>query len=155
MIGSTLLPEDASKWSRFSSWAIATSGKGLAQDALESQRAKFPNQTDEVQQIVKWMAEAFEKAKLGEVDDGAKDYHMTALLVHSSGLVYDVDSALSVAKIPENTLWARGSGMEFALGADVSSRRAGFAADERMECALEAAISLDADCPGKPIIENF
>lgn len=155
LVGDTILPEHRTKWLRFANWALAISGRGVAHDAVEAERGKFPNQTEDVAQVMSFIRTAFGKYDIGEMDGGAKDYDVSGLIVHSAGALYDFDNRLSVSRIPEGTMWARGSGMEFALGADLAMKNKGFGPQERLESAVLTAIDLDSGCPGEPIIENF
>ena len=155
LIGDTVMPEHGTKWLRFTSWAIAVSGSGIARDLLETERAKFPNQTTDINQITAFVRTAFSKYDFGEMSEGAKDYDVSGLIAHSSGALYHLDRRLSIAKIPEGAMWACGSGMEFALGADLALKIKGFDAQERMETAVLTAIDLDSGCPGEPVIENL
>lgn len=155
LVGDTIVPEHGTKWLRFTNWAIAVSGLGVAHDILEIERAKFPNQTTDITQVVTFIRTAFAKHEMGEVTGGAKDYDISGLIAHTSGSLYHIDTRLSLSRIPEGTMWACGSGMEFALGADIALKTKGFNAEERMETAVLAAIDLDSGCPGDPIVENF
>ncbi|MEL7487098.1 MAG: hypothetical protein AAGJ87_07785 [Pseudomonadota bacterium] len=155
LIGDTIVPEHRTKWLRMASWAIAVAGRGIANDVLEAERAKFPNQTNDIVQVTSFMRAAYAKYDIGEVDEGAKDYHLGGLIAHAGGALYSLDTRLSITAIPEGAMWACGSGMEFALGADAALKTKGFGAQDRMETALLAAIDLDSGCPGEPLIEKF
>ncbi len=155
LVGQTRLPEKRSKWLRLADWAIAFTGSGIADMAIISERPKFPSHSEDVQQIISFLLTTFEKYNIGEKEEGHQDFNLSGLLVHKSGLLFDVDSRLSVSAIPQGTLWARGSGMDFALGADEVAKKWGISAEERIEFAVQAAIDLDAECPGDVMIENF
>ena len=155
LVGDTVIPEHRTKWLRYTNWAIAVAGRGVAHDALEMERAKFPNQTSEISQVTNFIRTAFAKYDIGEMSDGAKDFEVSGLIAHAGGGLYNVDTRLAVSRIPEGAMWACGSGMEFALGADAALKTKGFNAQDRMETAVLAAIDLDSGCPGEPIIESF
>ncbi len=155
LIGDMIAPEHRTKWLRFTGWALAFSGGGIAHDALETERAKFPNQTTDISQVTSFIRTAFAKYDLGETNNGAKEYNVSGLIAHSSGDLYNVDARLAVRRIPEGTMWACGSGMKFALGADIALKIKGFSPQERMETAVLTAIDLDSGCLGEPIVERF
>ncbi|MEL6112773.1 MAG: hypothetical protein AAFR20_08210 [Pseudomonadota bacterium] len=155
LVGETILPEHQTKWLRFANWALALSGAGIAANAIAAERAKFPNQTDDVNQVTAFLRTSFNKYDMGEMDGNAKDYDVSGLLVHNQGALYDFDTRLSTSQIPGGALWARGSGMDYALGADMALKTKGFTAQERLETAVLIAIDLDSGCPGEPIVESF
>lgn len=155
MVGSTILPESETKWARFSDWAIAVTGPGLADNAMKAERAKFPTQTDDINKVMQFMRAVMEKYAIGEKEEGYQNFGFSGLLVHRSGLFYDMDSKMALSPIPPDTLWARGSGMEFALGADEVSKLVNFSPEKRIKYAVTAAVTLDCDCPGEVITETF
>ena len=155
LLGEVVLPEHGTKWLRFANWAIALSGRGVARDAVDMERAKFPNQTSDISQIVSFLRAALLKFDLGETRDGAKDFDISALVAHSGGDLFHLDSRLAVSRIPRGVMWAEGSGMDYALGAEAALKTKGFSPQERLETAVLTAIDLDSGCPGEPIIETF
>ena len=155
LLNGTVMPEHKTKWLRFTNWAVAFSTSGIAHDVLETERAKFPNQTSEISQVMSFIRTAFDKFGLGETKDGVRDYNVSGLVAHTSGAIFNVDTRLSVSRIPEGTMWACGSGMEFALGADGVLKLKGFSVQERIESAVFTAIDLDSRSPGEPIIESI
>lgn len=155
LVGETIVPDHRTKWLRFTNWAIAVSGRGVAHDVLEAERAKFPNQTSDIAQVMGFIRTAFGKYELGEMSDGAKDYDVCGLIAHTGGALYAFDTRLALSRIPEGTMWACGSGMDFALGADMAMKSKGYSAQERIETAILAAIDFDSGCPGEVIVESF
>lgn len=155
LVGDTIIPKHGTKWLRFTNWAIAISAPGVAHDALEIERAKFPNQTEDVAQVTSFIRTSFTKHELGEINNGAKDYDVSILIAHTSGTFYNLDTRLAINSIPEGAMWAAGSGKEFALGADIALKTKGFSPQDRIETAVLAAIDLDSGCPGEPLIESF
>ena len=155
LVGDTILPEHGTKWLRFTKWAVAVSGLGIVRDLLEAERAKFPNQSSDISQVSNFIRTTFGKYEFGEMSEGAKDYDICGLIAHSEGTLHHLDRRLSASRIPQGAMWACGSGMEFALGADMALKTKGFSAQERIETAVLAAIDLDSGCPGEPIVESF
>lgn len=68
------------------------------------------------------------------------------------GSVWDIDATFSIVKVTAGRLWARGSGMDFGLGADHASRTLDptLPPATRVRHAIEAAIEHDVGC-GAPI----
>ena len=155
LIGDTILPEHKSKWVRLADWALATTGRGPIPEIFVAERAKFPNQSDDVNQVLHFMRDALEKYQIGEKDDGFQDFGFSGLLVHRTGQYFEFDSKLAITAIPQDILWARGSGMDFALGADHAAKLGNFPPEKRVEFALDAAVALDSACPGEAIVERF
>lgn len=155
LVGDAIVPEHRTKWMRFTNWAIALSGLGVAGDVLEQERAKFPNTTSDVNQVMAFIRAAFGKFDIGEMSERSKDYDVSGLIAHTSGALYHFDPRLALARIPEGAMWACGSGMEFALGADMAMKSKGHSPQERIEMAVLAAIDFDSGCPGEPMVEKF
>ena len=155
LIDNTVMPEHQTKWLRFANWAVALAGLGVAKDVLETERPKFPNQTTDIGQVTSFIRAAFTKYDLGEVKGGARDYGICGLIAHTDGALYSVDARLAVNHIPAGSLWACGSGMRFALGADSALKLKGFTPEDRIGTAVFSAIDLDSACTGEPMIEIF
>ncbi|MCF6291781.1 MAG: hypothetical protein L3J04_00140 [Robiginitomaculum sp.] len=90
-------------------------------------------------------------------DSATPSFGMSGILVNKDTSVWDVDHRLALARMQNNKLWARGSGIDYALGADYTA----LAIDpqlnhqQRVRIATEAAISCDTYCPGEAIISQF
>ncbi len=152
-VGATRLPNHQSKWQFFGDWAIALTGSGFPSDVLESERKEFPSTSENILEVTSFIRSIFNDYEIGDAKK-MKNFDSQGLLVHKSGKIYDMDGYTSVSMIPENTLWARGCGMDYALGADEVSKKHGASPKERVEAAVEASIELDCDCPGKVILER-
>ncbi len=155
LIEDTIVPEHRTKWLRFTGWALAFAEGGIAHDALEAERAKFPNQSKDISQVTSFIRTAFAKYDLGETRNGAKEFNVSGLIAHSSGELYNIDARLAVSRIPEATMWACGSGMKYALGADAALKVKGFSPQERIETSVFTAIDFDRGCLGEPIVESL
>ncbi|WOI54573.1 hypothetical protein [Parvularcula sp. LCG005] len=155
LVGDTVLPGDVSKWTIFGDWAFAFSGKGLVTDVILGLEAEFPKTDKNVHAVVALIRKALRDMEIGKEDDGAMDFQTHGLLVHRSGKIYDIDGHLSVAPINEDTLWACGSGMDYALGASHALTAQSISPRDVLKSSIEAAIALDSGCPGTPIIEEF
>jgi hypothetical protein len=154
-IGETRLPSVMSKWLRFGDWALGVSGIGLAHNVLQMNAGKFPRRAQSPLDIILHIKTAFAEFDLGAKEEGdvALSYDVSCLLAHAGGRLWDMDFRLATDEVPAGTLWARGSGMDFALGADFALRQSGLAARDRIQNAVEAALFYDTGCPGSALVE--
>lgn len=154
-VGDTVMPADVTKWQRFGEWALAMSGNGIPFELLERRRAKFPAETENPYEVSAFIRKTFDKEDYGKGRGEGRDYGASGILVRRSGQAYDIDSHMTLERVEPSTLWARGSGMDYGLGAAFAMRGQGGGARAVMTAALEAAIALDTSCPGTPMIEVF
>lgn len=153
-VGQMRLPSASSKWLTFGDWAVAISGIGVTFDILKMSGEHFPGDTTSPLDVVRYLRAVFADFDHGSKDDGevAMSYDLTSVLAHRDGRIWDMDFRLALDEVPPGTLWARGSGMEFALGADFPMRGTGAAAEDRVRNAVEAALFFDTGCPGEAIV---
>lgn len=85
----------------------------------------------------------------GSSDDGTTDYGQRWMAARADGL-WDLDGVGSVVEVPTLSLWARGSGRAFALGAGYGM--AGRAPHDVVRCAVEAACAFDPQCGGSVFV---
>ena len=154
-VGDTVVPADLSKWQVFGEWALAFSGNGVPTEALERRRGKFPGDTEDPHEVSGFVAKALRRLEVGRNRDDGRDYQTSGLMVRRGVAAFDVDANLTVERLNEGAFWARGSGMDYALGAAHFATRQGLPPRAVVEAALAAALTLDAACPGAPIIEAF
>ena len=155
LVGRTVMAADRSKWFTDGDWAYGLTGGGIAGDAIVARRAKFPGDAPDIFAVIAFFRRSLAKLELGETEEGARDYDLSALVAHRSGRLWDVDGNLSVEEINRGAVWANGSGYRFALGAAHVLAAGGADARGIVEGAVETAIALDSSCPGTPIIETF
>jgi ATP-dependent protease HslVU (ClpYQ) peptidase subunit len=89
-------------------------------------------------------------------DQGPKGYANPFLYATPDG-VWDIDHTFGTVSITDGRLWARGSGMDYALGAD-SAMRAIYPLPGpkiRLEAALAAAVENDAGCGGEMFVHRL
>lgn len=79
-------------------------------------------------------------------EDFVKNYGQNMLLCRKNGAVYHIDPLLAISEIPENVLWAEGSGADFAVGAGFASTDK--SSEERIKLAVGAAIEYSTSCGG-------
>ena len=156
-IGDTPAPGVASKWLEFGDWALGISGDESVYEQILLMEAKnFPSTSVEVLDVFNFLKSTYDEANVGQQkgSDTTNSYGVDGILVHKSGRMWDFDNHLALSSIPENRLWACGSGVDYALGADfaIGGEKS---ARERIEIAIRAAIALDIGCPGHPLIERF
>ncbi len=154
-IGSFVAPSLDKKWVSFDGWAIGITGSGPKTEALQACSDEFPKNAQHPFEIVKFMREAYGRFDIGEMDEGVKRYTGSGILVHKTGAIWDFDNSFCLTEVERGVFWARGSGMDAAIGAAkalesfVSSHRA------RMQKTLEIVIETDVDCPGEIVIQSF
>ncbi|GJL94891.1 MAG: hypothetical protein DHS20C05_12960 [Hyphococcus sp.] len=156
-IGDTPSPGVSSKWLKFGDWAIGLTGdESVYNEYLMLANDNFPKQSSNVLDVFKFLHSTYHEFNLGQQrgSDTSNSYGLDGILAHTSGRVWDFDNQLALSEIPENKLWACGSGVDYALGADFSICNT-LSARERIEWAIKAAIALDIGCPGDPCIEKF
>lgn len=156
-IGDTPAPAVASKWLKFGDWALGLSGDESVYEQYLLVAAKdFPEKSDDVLDVFSFLKSTYRDANLGQQrsSDTSDSYGVDGILVHASGKIWDFDNHLALSSVPPNRLWGCGSGVDYALGADFAVRNS-LSPKERVEIAINAAISLDIGCPGKPLIERF
>ena len=157
-IGDTPAPGHESKWEKFGDWAIGISGdEPILVHLLQRARAKFPAATTDVLEVFEFVLHLADDADFGQRKDGdaAKSFGVWGMFVHKSGHIWDFDSRLSLSPVAPGALWARGSGADFALGADYIAKTTGQSAEARVRNAVAAALALDIGCPGDAIVERF
>ena len=157
-LGDTRMPGvQQTKWRSFGGWALGMAGSPLFSDLLETVRDDFPTKDVSPAAIIRFMKAVFDDRELGtrDDDDSATNYSFSAILARRDGRIWDVDSYLAIAELQPGTLWARGSGMEYALGADFPLAGCDVTPEERIRNAVEAAIYYDTGCPGEAIIEQL
>ena len=145
------------KWQQFGCWALGIAGSPLLGDVLETVRDDIPDNDASPSVIIQFLRVRFDECELGNRDEGdtSTSYPCSAILAHRDGRIWDVDSYLAIAALQPGTLWARGSGMEYALGADFPLASSNVTAEERVRNAIHAAIHYDTGCPGKAIVERL
>ncbi len=156
-LGDTVAPGPSPSWFRFGKWIIAFSGEAVHTDLLELESNSFPSDADSALAVLKHLKTVFDAFNIEHQkgDWASPSYEVWGILVHQDGRVWDVDSHLALTAIPAGKLWARGSGMDFALGADHALQRTNATAKQRIRRALDAAIHHDVNCPGEPVIQTF
>jgi len=155
-IGDTKLPISESKWVSFGDWMLGISGESAAQAAFEHGGGAVDAGTTDAFILCGMLKQIlldngiWRKPKR----DSVMSFGISCVLAHRAGRVWDVDHKFTLTGVPEGTLCARGSGMDFALGAAHALRqmRDVPGVEEQVRIATEAAVAHDVHCPGKAVV---
>jgi ATP-dependent protease HslVU (ClpYQ) peptidase subunit len=153
-IGSFIAPSRDNKWFAIKGWVIGITGTGPKLEALKAHESKFPKDAQHPFEILKFMREAYGEFDIGEMDEGLKRFCGSGLLIHKSGTVWDFDNSLCLTEVEPGVFWARGSGMDIAIGAGLALRDYVHSPKDLTKRILEIAIANDVDCPGELLIQT-
>ena len=154
-IGSFVAPSVDHKWYAIHGWAIGVTGSGPKLEALNAASKDFPQNAEHPFEIMKFLKTAYEAFDIGETDEGLKRYCGGGLLVRANGEIWDFDNSFCLTSVPVGAFWARGSGMDLAVGAATALMDHVKSAQHVTHRALEIVINIDVDCPGAPLIQTF
>ena len=148
-------PGEDDKWINVGEWQVGVCGDGPRTEVLFS-IAENTEQIPETEfELTKSLRSAFDDFDIGKDDDGVRRFCGPGMIVHRDGRIWDHDGAFALSPIPERTFWARGSGMEFALGAAAALQGQGIAGAELVHRTVSIVVELDMDCPGAPLIRRL
>jgi hypothetical protein len=135
-----------SKWVRVGGWAIGCAGDLKTINIIRSESAMLFEPTNDPQVIVQRLERMMIKHNYTAATDGPfgpPAWGQSFLLASPDGL-WDLDGHLSVFPVPADTVWAAGSGRDFALGAGLASAQLSECAPaDRVRLAIEAAMAYD------------
>ena len=157
-VGDTRMPgAKREKWLLFNDWAIGTSGSSIPSEVLDQSRQHFPVDEDSPLAVTQFLKALFDEHELGfrDEENPLTSYPIVALMAHRNGRIWDLDSYLAIDELPPGTLWARGSSMDFALGADFPLASGKATSEERVRNAVEAAIFYDSGSPGQASVQKL
>ncbi|WDI30724.1 hypothetical protein PUV54_12250 [Hyphococcus flavus] len=154
-IGSYVGPSRDNKWFAVHGWAIGITGSGPKVEALEAHLNDFPKDASRPHEILKFMKTAYSDFDIGEVEEGLKRYSGNGLLIHKSGAVWDFDNSFCLTPVEPGVFWARGSGMDIALGAGKALKDFVASPKELTRRVLEITIATDVDSPGELPVQTF
>ncbi|NOX94141.1 MAG: hypothetical protein GXP04_03305 [Alphaproteobacteria bacterium] len=154
-IGSFVAPSRDTKWFAKNGWVIGITGTGPKLEALKAHEEKFPKDTQHPFEILKFMRVAYGDFDIGEMDEGLKRYCGSGLLIHKSGAIWDFDNSFCLTEVERGVFWARGSGIDVALGAALALREYIQSPNALTKRVLEIVIANDVDCPGELLIQTF
>lgn len=154
-IGNYVGPSLDDKWFSAEGWVIGVTGSGPQLEALEAHAGRFPGNTTRPFEIVKFMKDAYGAFDIGEMDEGLKRYSGNGLIIHKSGAIWDFDNTFCLTPVKPGVFWARGSGMDLALGAGKALKEFVEAPKELTRRVLEIVVATDVDSPGEVVIRTF
>lgn len=133
---------------------MGVSGESSQHNFLEYNIEKLVDLTDNPLEAIERVREIFSKGERLVDDDKSPtpNYEISGILAHKDGGIWDVDKGLSIARMPSNKLWARGSGVDYALGASDALEYLSLPAEKLILKATQAAINCDVYCPGKAAV---
>lgn len=131
------------KWVRHGRWAVGCAGDLKTLNIMQTETDALLNGARSASEISKRMERMLATHNFSAASDGfgPPAWGQSFLIASDEGL-WDMDMTLSLFQVPGGTLWATGSGRDFALGA-------GFASVEekdprrRVELAVNAAMTFD------------
>lgn len=154
-IGSFVAPAIDKKWFVMNGWVLGVTGSGPKLEALQAAADDFPKDATKPFELLKFLKTAFETFDIGEIEEGLKRYCGGGLLAHQSGAIWDFDNSFCMMEVPPGRFWARGSGMDVAIGAAIALGPHVSSVEEITRRSLEITIDVDVDCPGEPLIQTF
>ena len=154
-LGSLVGPSVDQKWIALHGWVIGITGTGPKIEAINAHADNFPAETAHPFEVLKFLRAAYTDFDIGETDEGLKRYCGSGFLIHKSGAIWDFDNSFCLTGVPSGAYWARGSGMDLAIGAGEALKPYVNSAQELTRRALEITIAKDVDCPGEALVQSF
>lgn len=150
-IGDTVVASVMKPWLLFDDWALGVTGESAQQDLIELNIDRLQDTGSEPLIITDKLRSVFtDYGHTSHDDEAAPSFKIWCILAHRDGRIWDVDARLAITPIPQGLLWARGSGTDFALGADTVLRDLKISQEDRVIKATKAAIASDVYCAGDP-----
>ncbi len=154
-IGSFVGPSLDKKWFALHDWVLGVTGSGPKLEALQAAVGDFPQQATQPFELLKFLKHAYEAFDIGETEEGLKRYLGGGLLIHKNGGIWDFDNSFCMIGVPAGSFWARGSGMDLAIGAATALKPHVNSFADITRRTLEIVTDIDVDCPGDPLVQTF
>jgi len=159
-IGDTPVEGNFDPWFKFEDWALGITGQSFQQDFLESNLKELEKNNHSALGLMQNIRALFLKndISINQDNSASPTFGIWSILANkTNGTIWDVDDRLSLTQISKNKLWASGSGVDYALGADFAMIESGadLTLQERIRIATEAAIANDITCPGQAVVSQF
>lgn len=139
--GGIRMPSVIEKWVISGRVAIGVSGD-IRTLGLVRRLTKLPLNALKIAEIMR--KAVISDGYINSSKGGASCYELSCIIALPDG-VWDVDAAFDACRITDDCLWARGSGRDFALGADFCTGST-IGPELRVQNALGAAIYYDTSC---------
>lgn len=132
------------KWVRRGAWAVGCAGDFKTICVMQGQTDTLLNGATSAGEVVQRLEKLLVTNNFAAGSDGpfGPPIWGQSFLIASDHGLWDVDMSLGLFAVPANTLWAAGSGRDFALGAGFGAAQNPDAA-ERVRLAIEAAMAFD------------
>lgn len=157
VLGGTPVAGALNPWIRFGNWVLGITGSSAVQSLLAYEMRDYDS--DDVFALIGHFRKLFSEHYIGSKgdDDNVCSYGIYCILANRDGRVWDMTECLSLSEIPTDTLWAQGSGADYAVGADYAIRTLGsdLPDSDRVRLCVEAAINNDIHCVGNPVVERL
>lgn len=146
-------PCDLAKWASLDGRWLACSGNGATLSTLLHDPERFigADAFDTAAKVLEFFKTSGYRGEPSE-GGGALGFGNAFIFADASG-VWDIDSACCVVPINHGELWARGSGVDYALG--VGHDRRGDHSKDRVRRSIEAACRWDIYCGGRPFVRRL
>lgn len=158
-IGDTPITAFFDPWVRFGNWALGVTGDSFQQDFLTLHSEKLSKHKQSQYDLIDNIRHLFLEGYISKSSEthASASFEIWCILLHKDGRMWDVDNHLALAQIQKTKVWARGSGLDYALGADfaVMELDENISIPERIRICTQAAIKNDIGCPGEPVIKQF
>ncbi len=154
-LGSIVGPSVDKKWLALGGWLLGITGTGPKIEAIKAHTHEFPKESAHPFEVLQFLKAAYEKFDIGETEEGLKRYCGSGFLIHKSGAIWDFDNSFCLTEVPRGAYWARGSGMDLAIGAAAGLKPYVSSTKELTRRALEITIAMDVDCPGEVLVQTF
>jgi ATP-dependent protease HslVU (ClpYQ) peptidase subunit len=142
------------KWYCWRGWAIALAGDWRVANILNNNKEELLTKLQNVNDFIDRLYELLDSKGIGTSthEEYTRNFGQNILLAKKNGPVWDIDCNLSMLEFPHNKLVAKGTGMEYALGA---AHVLNGKPETIMRKALETAIEFSIDCGGEVFIKRL
>lgn len=143
--GDSPMPGKGCPWVKLGPWMLGLSGSSWTFNVIQRHAHAFENKSSSAADVVFELRSILDEHRLGRRDDDevTDHYGIWCILINAAGEIWDIDERLAFSRIPDNVLWARGSGTDYALGADFVLSKQNVCIETRVKTATEAAIAFD------------
>jgi hypothetical protein len=149
-VGDSPMPGRGYPWLRLGHWELGVSGSSGIFNVICHHATDFSESAGSAADMVFRLRSLLVQYGFGcrDNDEPEDRYGIWCILAHVDGQIWNIDEKLAYSQIPEGVLWARGSGGDYARGADFALSTLGVAPEARVRIATDAAIALDLFCGG-------
>ena len=149
--GDTLM-YGASKWVVRKPWAAAIAGDYRAMNVLAAHADDIMSGLSGAYDFTLRMRGALiDDGFNSDQEDGPKGYGTDFILAHPGG-VWAISQAFSIVEIPDNEVWADGSGRAYGLGA---AHACNGSPKQKVQAAVKAAIRYSDGCGGEVRVQKL